>query len=62
MASILRVQVTNSSGPFPSDCNQVEQFGAIKFQFGDDATMYHSGIENMTAWHDSCLISFVDYV
>jgi len=65
LASILRVQVTNSSGPFPSDCNlfiRLNSFGVIKFQLGDDATMYHSGTENLTAWHDSCLISLARYV
>jgi len=65
MASIFRVEIRNSSGPFPSDCHlfiKLHSSGAIQFQLGDDATTYHSGTENLTAWHDSCLISLADYV
>lgn len=52
MASIFRVEIRNSSGPFPSDChlfNRLHSSGNIQFQLGDDATMYYSGIENLTA-------------
>jgi len=51
MASIFKEEI-NSSGPFPSECHlliRLHSSGAIQFQLGDDATMYHSGMENLTA-------------
>jgi hypothetical protein len=62
-ASILRVEIWNSSGPFPSDCNlfiRLHSSGALSFRC--EMMRPCIAVVQKIWMHDSCLISLADYV